>query len=233
MIPIYIILVNYNGYNDTIECINSIKKIKNINYKIIVVDNASTDNSVHLFRKNEVCKDCIIIESKSNLGFAGGNNLGIQLALDNGARYILLINNDTLVNPNFLYYMVTTFERDEKIGVVGCKINYYPETNKIWFGGGYINWFKFLGEHIGMREEDNGNYDKQREIDFMTGCCMLIKREVFENVGLLSHEYFMYFEDVDFCVKVRNSGYKIWYNPKAVIYHKVGYSSGGSNLLFR
>jgi len=232
MIPVYIILVNYNGYLDTIECVKSLNNIKNVNYRIIIVDNASTDNSVDMLRKNDLCQDCIIIESEKNLGFSGGNNLGIQLALDQGAKYILLLNNDTIVDPNFLHYMLSTFEKDNEIGVVGCKINYYPETNKIWYGGGYINWFKFIGEHIGTKEEDNGKYDKEKEIDFMTGCCMLIKREVFETVGLLTEEYFMYFEDVDFCVNVRNYGFKIWYNPKAVIYHKVGYSSGGEESPF-
>ena len=227
---VYIILVNYNGYKDTIECVNSLKGINYSNYKIVIVDNASTNNSLEILK--QTLNNCIIIESKKNLGFAGGNNLGIKYALKSNADYVLLLNNDTLEEPNFLNNMINSFNKDEKIGLVGCKIMYYPEKDKIWYGGGYINWFKFIGIHCGMKQIDKGQCDTEKEIDFMTGCCMLIKREVFEKVGLLSEEYFMYFEDVDFCVKVKDAGYKIWYNPEAAIYHKVGFSSGGEESTF-
>ena len=227
---VYIILVNYNGYEDTNECVRSLKKTSYPNFKIIIVDNASTNDSLTYLKKSS--KDCRIIESKDNLGFAGGNNLGIEYALNNGADYVMLLNNDTLVEPNFLDEMLNTVKGNAKVGLVGCKIMYYPKKDTIWYGGGYINWFKFIGVHYGLKEIDNGQCDREKEIDFMTGCCMLIKREVFEKTGLLSDDYFMYFEDVDFCVKVKDSGYKIWYNPKAVIYHKVGLSGGGEESSF-
>jgi GT2 family glycosyltransferase len=227
---VYIILVNYNGYKDTIECVNSLKKINYKNYKIIIVDNASSDDSLNILRQKT--NNSIIIESKKNLGFAGGNNLGIKYALNHDADYIMLLNNDTLVKIDFLDNMINSFNKNNKVGLVGCKIMYHPKKSIIWYGGGYIDWFKFIGAHYGMRQIDNGQCDDEKEIDFMTGCCMLIKREVFEKVGLLSEDYFMYFEDVDFCVKVRNGGYKIWYNPKAIIYHKVGLSSGGEESPF-
>ncbi|WP_338432723.1 glycosyltransferase family 2 protein [Clostridium tyrobutyricum] len=225
---VYIILINYNGYKDTIECVNSLKQISYKNCKIIIVDNASSDNSISMLKKQGIT----VIESKRNLGFAGGNNLGIKYALAHGADYIMLLNNDTIVGEYFLDNMLESFNKDNKIGLVGCKIMYYDEKNIIWYGGGYIDWFKFLGVHYSMRQVDVGQCDTEKEIDFMTGCCMLIKRQVFEKIGLLSEDYFMYFEDVDFCVKVRNGGYKIWYNPKGVIYHKVGLSSGGEESPF-
>lgn len=227
---IYIILVNYNGYRDTIECVKSIERIKHNNYKIVIVDNASTNNSVE-YIKNSL-KECILIESKQNLGFAGGNNIGIKYAINNGAEYVLLLNNDTLVETDFLDNMIASFENKENVGVVGCKIMYYPEKNIIWYGSGKIDWFKFIGIHLGIKKIDKGQCDIEKEIDFMTGCCMLIKRDVFEKVGLLPEEYFMYFEDVDFCIKVKDAGFKIWYNPKAVVYHKVGLSSGGEESAF-
>lgn len=227
---VYILLVNYNSYEDTIECVKSLEKISYPGYKIIIVDNASINNSFISLKKS--LKDCIIIESKVNLGFAGGNNLGIEYALNDGADYIMLLNNDTLVEPNFLDNMLNSFKENDKVGLVGCKIMYYPKKDIIWYGGGYIDLFKFVGAHYGGRELDEGQYDSEKEIDFMTGCCMLIKREVFEKAGLLSDEYFMYFEDVDFCVRVKDVGYKLWYNPKAVIYHKVGLSSGGEESSF-
>lgn len=230
MPSVYIILVNYNGYKDTIECINSLTKINYDNYKIVIVDNASTDNSLNILK--EKLKDCVIIQEKSNLGFAGGNNLGIKYALNHKADYVMLLNNDTLVEPNFLNIMIDSFNKDYKIGMVGCKIMYYPEKNIIWYGGGCIDWFKFIGIHYGIGQADKGQCDNEREIDFMTGCCILMKKEVLKKVGFLSEEYFMYFEDVDFCVKVREAGYKIWYNFNAIIYHKVGLSSGGEESLF-
>ena len=227
---IYIILINYNGYKDTIDCVNNLKKINYKNYKIIVVDNASSDDSVEIL--NEELKNCTIIKSKKNLGFAGGNNLGVNYALDHKADYILLLNNDTIVEPQFLNNMLNSFSIGSKIGIVGCKIMYYSQKNIIWYGGGYIDWFKFIGVHYGMRQIDKGQCDNKKEIDFVTGCCMLVKREVFEKVGLLSEDYFMYFEDVDFCVKVKNAGFVMWYNPEAIIYHKVGLSSGGEESPF-
>ena len=227
---VYIILINYNGYKDTIECIKSLREIHYKNYKIIIVDNASTNNSISYL--NQSLEDCIIIESKDNLGFAGGNNLGIEYALNNEADYIMLLNNDTVVEAHFLENMLNKFTEGNKVGIVGCKIMYFPKNNIIWYGGGYIDWFKFIGEHYGMREIDKGQCDEEKEIDFMTGCCMLIKKEVFQKTGFLSKDYFMYFEDVDFCVKVRDAGYKILYNPKAIIYHKVGLSSGGEESPF-
>ncbi|WP_123054655.1 glycosyltransferase family 2 protein [Clostridium sp. JN-1] len=227
---VYIILVNYNGYKDTIECVNSLKRTSYNNYKILIVDNASTNNSLEVLK--QTLNDCIIIESKKNLGFAGGNNLGIKSALKNNADYVLLLNNDTLVEPNFLNNMINSFNKDDRIGLVGCKIMYYPEKDKIWYGGGKIDWFKFIGIHLGNKEVDKEQYDVEKEIDFMTGCCMLIKRDVFEKIGFLCEDYFMYFEDDDFCVRVNDAGYKIWYNPKAVIYHKVGLSGGGEESPF-
>jgi GT2 family glycosyltransferase len=227
---IYIILINYNGYKDTIECVQSLRKINYENYKIIIVDNASTDDSI--FHLKNSLKECILIESKYNFGFAGGNNLGIQYALKTNAEYILLLNNDTIVEPNFLGNMIEPLYNDKNIGIVGSKIMYYPQKNVIWYGGGKIDWFKFVGVHFGMKEIDKGQCDNSKEIDFMTGCCMLIKKEVFEKVGLLADEYFMYFEDVDYCVRSKQAGYKIWYNHKAVIYHKVGLSAGGEESPF-
>jgi GT2 family glycosyltransferase len=230
MPKIYVILVNYNGYKDTIECVQSIQNMNYENFKILIVDNGSTNDSIIQLKR--AVNECFIIESKMNLGFAGGNNLGIKYALENGADYILLLNNDTIVDLNFLNNMIQPFKSNIDIGIVGCKIMYYPEKNIIWYAGGYIDWFRFVGMHFGLKEFDKGQYNDEKEIDFMTGCCMLIKKEVFKKVGLLSNEYFMYFEDVDFCVKVRERGYKIWYNPNAVIYHKVGFSAGGEESSF-
>lgn len=228
---IYIILVNYNGYKDTKECIESLEKINYENYKIIIVDNASKDNSLELLNRNH-CSH-IILDSRINLGFSGGNNIGIEYALKNGAEFVLLVNNDTIVNEDILSNMIKTFEKDSNTGIVGGKILLYENKEMISHAGGYIDMFKFTTVHYGMGAAYNDEqYNYEREVGFVSGCLMLIKREVFEKVGLLPEEYFMYYEDTDFCLRVIDSGYKIFYNPRAEIFHKVSMSSGGEDSPF-
>jgi GT2 family glycosyltransferase len=227
---IYIVLLNYNSYNDTIECVESLKKIEYKNYKIIIVDNKSTNDSERILSET-VGMNCKVIQSGFNGGFASGNNIGIEYAIKNNAQYVLLLNNDTLVESDFLGKMVETFNIDDKIGIVGNQINYFSEKNKIWFGGGQIKWDRFSGAHQNYGKIDIGD-KRVREIDFMTGCCMLIKAEIFQNVGLLPDEYFLYLEDLDFCIAVADKGYKIMYNPNSKIYHKVSAATGGEESAF-
>ena len=154
---VYIILLNYNGYKDTIECIESLHKVSYSNFSIVVVDNDSQDNSENILRKQY--PQHTIIQSGSNLGFAGGINIGIQHALCQGADYILLLNNDTIVEPNFLEPLIIEAEKTDGVGIVGGKINYYYSKNKIWSAGGYISELKGCGYHYGKDEVDVGQYD--------------------------------------------------------------------------
>lgn len=227
---VYIILVNYKSAQYTIDCIKSLNKITYRNKKIVVVDNFSQDNSVNEIRKN--IEDVYIIESTKNEGWSGGNNIGIKRALEDEAEYVLLLNNDTEVEANFLTEMVESFGRHDNAAIVGSKIMYFDEPEKIWYAGGRINWFKFTSEHYGIKEIDKGQCDEEKEVTFITGCNMLIKSEVIKKNGLIPHEYFMYFEDNDYCTKVLDSGYKLVYNPNAKIYHKVSASSGGEDSPF-
>lgn len=223
---VYIILLNYNGYKDTIECCDSLSKITYDNYKIIIVDNNSTNDSEKILR--ERLNACHIMQTGKNLGFAGGNNYGIKYALEQKADYILLLNNDTIVESDFLDTMINAFCNNPNVGIVGCKINYFKEKNVIWYGGGNVNWFKFVGVHEHEKERDDEKIENvQREVTFISGCTMLIKNEVFDKVGLLPEEYFMYMEDLDFCILVKDKGYKLIYEPKALIYHNVSLSTGG------
>lgn len=220
---VHIILLNWNGKEDSLECIESLKKIDYNNYKIIVVDNNSEDDSVLEIRKQY--PEIKIIENKENLGFAGGNNVGIKYAMENGADYVLLLNNDTAVERGFLEKLVEAGESDKKNGLLGPKTNYHSEQNRIWFAGGKINWLKNKGTHIGLDEIDNGQYDEIKEVDYLTGCCLLIKREVIEKIGILAEDYFLYYEDTDFSLRAKNADYKIMYIPEAKIYHKVSRST--------
>lgn len=234
---VYIIILNWNGWQDTLECLDSLKNISYDNFSIVVVDNGSKDDSVYRI-KNHFAQFAIrnsqFIILDSNLGFAGGNNAGIKYAMENGADYILLINNDTIVDKNFLGELVEAGEADNKIGLAGPKIYYYSEPNRIWFAGGKINWLKNSGKHRGLDEIDAGQYDKARKVDYLTGCSLLIKREVIEKIGGLSNDYFLYYEDTDFCLRAKSAGYKCLYVPSAEIYHKVSRSTkpGSSSYVY-
>ncbi|TSC85978.1 MAG: Uncharacterized protein G01um10147_1045 [Microgenomates group bacterium Gr01-1014_7] len=247
-----IITVNFNGRRDTLELLESLKKLGTKNYeqhtpplavRTIIVDNASTDGSVNAINSQYPGVD--ILQTGSNKGYAGGFNAGIEYAKIWGADYFLLINNDTLIKDiNLLDELIKVAEKDPKIGVVSPKIYFapgfefhkdrYSATEKgkvIWYGGGHFDWDNIQGVHHGIDEVDSGKYDATEGVDFVSGACMLIKREVFDKVGVFNEEYFLYFEDVEFQKRVKEAGFKQYYNGKVAIYHKVSRSAGiGSDL---
>lgn len=235
---VFIILLNYNGYEDTIQCMESLEKIDYENYEVVIVDNKSTNESLKKLteyieeHKTSFRKKHTLIPSKNNHGFAAGNNIGIKYALKNQCDFVVLINTDTLVKKDFLKELTIPFENSDDVGISTGKIYYESKRDTFWFAGGTFNEERFYGAHIGQGEKDLGQYDEQKNISFCTGCLMMIKREVLEKVGFLSEEYFMYYEDVDYCLKVRELGYKIAYAPKAIIYHKVSASTGGEESPF-
>lgn len=215
---VYIIIINYNGYKDTIECIKSLKKIKYKNYKIIVLDNDSKDDSEEYLRKSLL--GCTIIQTGKNLGFAGANNIGMKYAVNNGADYILLLNNDTIVDRNFLDYLIKGFEISQDIGMVGGKIYYYNEPDKVWYAGGEFDKLRAKGKHYTV--DDNCDY---KIIDFITGCMQLISVKALKKVGYMNEKFFLYFEDVDYCFRFAKNDYKLLYCSNAKIYHKCGGSA--------
>ncbi len=220
---VYVITLNWNNEEDTIECIKSLKNINYKNYKIVIIDNGSEEKSVSKIKRqySEMC----IINNEKNLGFAGGNNVGIKYAIDNGADYVLLINNDTTVEKDFLDKLVEAGESDKKIGIAGSKILFWSEPNRIWFAGGKVNRLKNKGVHMGLDEIDEGQYDEAKDVGYLTGCCLLIKREIVEKIGMLAEDYFLYYEDTDFSLRVKNAGYKCFYVPESKIYHKISRST--------
>lgn len=223
-----IIIVNYNGEKYTNDCIKSVLKSSYQNYLVIVVDNASTDNSVRLLE--EFNNKIVIIKNNENLGFSGANNIGIKYALENECEYVLLLNNDTEIDKELIKNMVDASIKNNN-AIISPKIYYYDEPNKIWSAGGGLNWKKGLSFHYGQDEVDKGQFDQQKEIDFATGCCILIHKSVFDKIGFLAEEYFLYFEDTDFCVRAKRAGIKIIYEPKAKLWHKVSSTTGGEESL--
>ncbi len=216
---VYILILNWNGWQDTVECVESCWKLEYPNYKIVVVDNGSNDGSEDRLR--ERFKDTAIIQTGANLGFAGGNNIGIRYALDHGAEFVWLLNNDTVVDPAALNELVKVAESESSIGMVGSKIMKYSEPAVIDFAKGSIDYQTGTARHIGRGENDVGQYDNLTETDYITGCSLFVKKEVLAKVGLMPEEYFLYYEETDWCLRARRKGYKICCAPHSKVFHKV------------
>lgn len=222
-----VILLNYNGLTDSLECIKSILNAKNANdIEIIVVDNASTKDEGKIIK--EKYPDITVINNNINNGFSAGNNLGIQYALRTGFSYITLLNNDTIVSEDMFLELEKLCSNNS---VAVPKMYYYDKPNFIWYGGGDINRKTGNAIHWHMGCEDNYE-EKTQKCTFATGCCIMIHAASFRKVGLLNESYFMYCEDTDFCIRLQQTGISIYYVPTAHLWHKVSSSTGGSNSPF-
>ena len=227
---ISVILVNYNGYDDTRECVRSLLASDYRNIRICIVDNASSKNIVEY---DDVIKEdrCDIVYLKNNIGFAGGNNVGIEYSKKYNPDYYLILNNDTVVKRDFLKPLLRKCIANDKIGIATGKVLYYDEPSILWFGGSYFD-SKLCEYRIkGIGCIDNGDYDQETEIYYTTGCFMLIPAAVLNKVGKMSEDYFLYYEDADYCERIKSYGFSIYYLPKSIIYHKESRSTNkGSDL---
>jgi GT2 family glycosyltransferase len=223
--PAYIIILNWNGLKDTMDCVESCRELLFPEFKIVVVDNGSTDGSETILRAE--LKDVTVVQTGANLGFAGGNNVGIRYALGEGAEYIWLLNNDTVVDSDALSALIDVAASDDSIGVLGSKTFFYDNPDRLNTAGGSINWKTGQPSLIGYGEKDDGRFDKIREVDTVSGCSLFIKREVIEDIGLMDERFFLYFEETDWVVRAHRAGYKVVYVPGSKIWHKVSAAVGG------
>jgi GT2 family glycosyltransferase len=217
---VVVVILNWNGLSDTIDCLSSLQQIDYPNFAVTVIDNGSKRREAAAITK-KFGTFVSVIEEEKNLGFTGGCNEGILWALRSGADYVLLLNNDTVVDPNFLTELVKVAEGDSQIGVVGPKILYHDQPNRIWCAGGKINFWTGITPLIGKNEVDNGKFDRIEEIDFASGAALLIKSEVIRKIGLLNDIYFAYYEETEWCTKAGKSGFRVVYVPKARVWHKI------------
>lgn len=217
---ICIVLVNYNGADDTIDCVRSINGQDYVDSEVIVVDNDSQDNSVRRIR--EACPDVSLLTQEANLGFPGGNNVGIETALKKDADYVFLLNNDTILkDEDTLTSLVETMETHPNIGILSPAILEYPEGTP-WFLRGKLTdsgW-----RH--SRQYSNLSDDTLIDSDWITGCAMCVRSTVFQNIGLLDESFFLIGSDIDFSMRARRKGYDLCVDPSIEIYHKVSSSIG-------
>ena len=222
-----VITLNWNGLENTIECLESLKKINYPNYEVIVVDNGSEGNDAQVLE--EKFGDYIhLIKNDRNYGAAGGLNIGMRYALNNSnPDYLLLLDNDTVVDPEFLTEMVKVAEADPAIGIATAKIYYYDEPDRLQFVSGKMDFWR--GDIIGMRgverllgrkEIDRGQHDSIKETEQIGFWCALLKRRSVESIGLFDEKYFLAWEGADYCLRIWEAGYKIVYTPKARVWHK-------------
>lgn len=228
---VYVVLLNYNGTQDTVECIQSLLQLDYPNYRILVIDNGSAASCVEEVKKTFPGVEGM--DSGGNLGFAGGCNLGIRLALEQGAQYVWLLNNDTVVERETLTALVRGLEADQECGMVGSKVLTYG-TRRIDSAGGRLLPFLLLHgwtENIGSGETDRGQYDRDREVDYAPGASMLVRAAAIRETGVMEERYFLYFEETDWCLRMKEKGWKIRYCYQSVVHHKGSQSVGGRSPL--
>lgn len=222
-----IITINFNQLQHTLDLLKSLRKVTYPNFETIVVDNCSKVNPLTDI-KNQYPEVKVIV-SNENLGFAGGNNLGIREAK---GEYILFLNNDTEVDPDFLQPMVELFEKNPSAGAASSKIIYYNSDNIIQYAGSTcLNPLTGRNKRIGYMERDMGQHDTLRETDLAHGCAMMVPRRVIDKVGMMPELFFLYYEEIDWCETIKRGGYKIFYVPKSKVFHKESMSVGKNSTL--
>ena len=223
-----IITINYNGIKDTCELIDTLP-LEDESIEVIVVDNASTqDEATQIEQRYPQVK---VIRSKENLGFAGGNNLGIQAAQ---GKYLFFINNDTLLSPqpSAISHLINRLESSPKIGAVCPKIKFSWGDNPIQYAGYTpLSIITMRNRSIGFGEADCGQYDTPHPTPYAHGAAMMVKREVIDKAGLMPECYFLYYEELDWSMMIRRAGYDIWYEPACTIYHKESQTTGQNSPL--
>lgn len=222
---VYAVTLNWNRPHDTIECLESLSQQSYPHLKLLVVDNGSTDDSVQLIRG--AFPGVEVVENGRNLGFAAGMNAGIRAALARGADYVLGINNDTLLAADMLERLMT--QCSVGVGLLAPIIYYADAPDIIWSVGGHFNQWTLEAPEKWRGQHDPGNLPACLEIDFVPGCAMLWPRTVLETVGLFDETFFMYYEDIDLCQRIRRAGFHIQTVPSAKLWHKVSLSSGGTD----
>lgn len=226
-----VIVLSYNGLDLTLGCLQSLERQTLKGFDVLVVDNVSEPGTVDALRR--LRPDTRLIEAPTNLGYAGGNNIGLRMGLDQGAGLFMLLNNDTVLDPACLERLVLAQSSDPKIGAVGPMVYTWDETRRISSAGGRLDWLHADAVNVGAGEMDEGQC-ASRDVDFVNGCGLLVTRKAVETIGLLDERYFMYWEETDWCARMRRHGFRIRFVADASMRHKATIQSDdlGSTALY-
>ncbi|MBM6717422.1 glycosyltransferase family 2 protein [Gemmiger formicilis] len=218
-----IVISNYNGWQDTLACLESLRAQTWQDFEVLLLDDASTDDSVQRLQ-SAAHRQVVFLPQKENRGFAAVNNLGMRRALADGADWVMLLNNDTVCAPDMLEKLMTQTPPE---GVSCPKMLFMDPPDEIWFAGGTLDRRTSKVVHLGGHAKDGPAYSEKKQVGFITFCCVLLPRSVIEKVGYLDEDLFMYCEDVDYCIRLTEAGVPLWYLPDAVLHHKAGGTAGG------
>ena len=218
-----VVVVNWNGKDYTLECLQSLQEQQRAAIEIVLVDNGSTDGSV--FAVHQQFPGAVIIESGANLGYAGGNNLGLVYALDHGFEHILVLNNDTILEPDCTYKLLLDLRFHPDAAAAAPKSYYFEPPNKIYFAGGKINRDGTV-HHIGDGCNDGPTYSKAIDVTWLNGCAIMFRSSALREIGLFEPDFFLFFEDTDWSLRARRAGYRLRLVPDARLWHKGSASFG-------
>ncbi|WP_239187379.1 glycosyltransferase family 2 protein [Candidatus Nitrotoga sp. HW29] len=228
-----IVVLNWNGANDTLECLNSLVSLTYPNFSVIVVDNGSTDNSLGKLRAYSSPFPLVLLETGKNLGYAGGNNVGTRHALEHGADFVLLLNNDTTVAPDLLEQLINAAQRSPDAGVFSARVMYFDNPDLVWFDGARWNESSLRLEWPGQGAREAELSTMDRDTDYACGAALFFRAEVARKIGLLDEAFFLVWEEVDWCFRARKAG---WHNKvvaAAKVWHKIGVSFGSESSPLR
>ncbi len=220
-----VLVLNWNGADDTIECLNSLQKLSYKNARIVVIDNGSSDDSVTRIHHSH--PDVEVLQLESNLLYGGGNNFGLKWTHNQGFDFVVFLNNDTSVEPDFLEPLIATINANEKIGMAAPLMCYAATPQKVWYGGGMVNLWTGTIAHKYIRESVDAVPKGSTVTDYITGCCMVMPTDLAVELGGFDPIFLMYGEDADLSLRCRQKGYSLMFVPESRIYHKVSASVGG------
>ena len=225
-LSVTVIILNWNGKELTIECLESLEKVNYSNFNILVVDNGSTDRSVDALK--EKFPDVSILALENNSGFAGGNNRGFDSLKPDPPEFVIFLNNDTIVDKNFIEPLVKQLLTNKHVSQTVPKIYYENDPKLIWYAGGIVNLWAGSIYHLGIRQYDGPEYSKTHKTKYATGCCFCMRYDEFKEFGGFDETFPMYSEDVDLSLWVRAAGKQVWFVADSKIWHKVSASLGGA-----
>ncbi len=217
-----IVVLNWNGSQVLEDCLRSVFALRYPTFEIVIVDNASSDGSAEVVRRE--FPDCLLIKNATNLGFSAGNNQGIQLALERGNDYVMVLNNDTWLDTDCLTSLVQRAESDPQIAAVSPKIYFADPPGRLWFAGGTFSFWKGRNGHRGWSRLDSPEFDQAGEMQFISGCALFAPRRIWQELGGFDERFFWSGEDVDWALRARKAGYKLFYEPRSRIWHRVSFA---------